>query len=62
MTWDNRSKFAKYRLMDAALETQSYFAMPYSSWQRGCNENLNGLIRQYLPKGCDIGQFADEQT
>lgn len=61
LTWDNGSEFAKYPLMDAALETQSYFAMPYSSWQRGCNENLNGLIRQYVPKGCDISQFTDQQ-
>jgi IS30 family transposase len=35
--------------------------MPYSSWQRGCNENLNGLVRQYIPKGCDISQFTDEE-
>jgi IS30 family transposase len=61
LTWDNGSEFAEHRLMDIALEATSYFALPYSSWQRGCNENLNGLVRQYIPKGCDIGQFTDAQ-
>lgn len=61
LTWDNGSEFAEHRLMDLGLEAQSYFAMPYSSWQRGCNENLNGLLRQYMPKRCDLGQFTDEQ-
>lgn len=61
LTWDNGSEFAEHRLVDIALDADSYFAMPYSSWQRGCNENLNGLLRQYIPKGCDISQFTDEQ-
>jgi IS30 family transposase len=61
LTWDNGSEFAEHQLMDVGLEAKSYFAMPYSSWQRGCNENLNGLVRQYLPKGCDLGKFTDEQ-
>lgn len=61
LTWDNGSEFAEHRLMDIALDADSYFAMPYSSWQRGCNENLNGLVRQYIPKGCDIGTFTDAQ-
>lgn len=61
LTWDNGSEFAEHRLVDIALEAESYFAMPYSSWQRGCNENLNGLVRQYIPKGCDISQFTDAQ-
>ena len=61
LTWDNGSEFAEHRLMDIGLEAQSYFAMPYSSWQRGCNENLNGLLRQYFPKGCDLGKFTDTE-
>lgn len=61
LTWDNGSEFAEHRLMDVALDAASYFARPYSAWERGCNENLNGLVRQYLPKGCDISQFTDAQ-
>lgn len=61
LTWDNGSEFAEHRLIDIGLDANSYFAMPYSSWQRGCNENLNGLLRQYLPKGCDLAQFTDDE-
>ncbi len=61
LTWDSGSEFAAHRLVDLALDADGYFALPYSSWQRGCNENLNGLIRQYIPKGCDITQFTDAQ-
>ncbi|WHZ18316.1 MAG: Integrase, catalytic region [Rhodanobacteraceae bacterium] len=60
LTWDNGSEFAEHRLMDVGLGADSYFATPYASWQRGCNENLNGLVRQYIPKGCDISLFTDD--
>lgn len=60
ITWDNGSEFAEHELIDIALEAKSYFADPYSSWQRGCNENCNGLIRQYFPKGCDLVAFDDD--
>lgn len=59
ITWDNGSEFADHELIDIALETKSYFADPYSSWQRGCNENCNGLIRQYCPKSCDLAAYDD---
>jgi IS30 family transposase len=59
LTWDNGSEFAKHELIDLALAAKSYFADPYASWQRGTNENGNGLIRQYCPKGCDLGTFDD---
>ena len=62
LTWDNGSEFAEHELIDIALQAKSYFAMPYSSWQRGCNENFNGLVRQYIPKGCNIDSFSDEQV
>jgi IS30 family transposase len=61
VTWDNGSEFAEHELIDIAVGTRSYFADPYSSWQRGCNENLNGLLRQYLPKGSDLGKITDTE-
>lgn len=61
LTWDNGSEFAEHDLIDIALEAVSYFADPYSAWQRGCNENINGLLRQYFPKGCDLGNFTPAQ-
>lgn len=60
-TWDNGSEFAEHALIDEALSATSFFAEPFSSWQRGTNENTNGLLRQYLPKGCDLGAITDEQ-
>lgn len=59
LTWDNGSEFAEHALVDITLVAKSYFAEPYSSWQRGTNENTNGLIRQYLPKRCDLGAYSD---
>ena len=61
-TWDNGSEFAGHAIIDIVLDATSYFADPYSAWQRGCNENLNGLLRQYFPKGCDLGTFRDEEV
>ena len=59
LTWDNGSEFAEHALVDITLAAKSYFAEPYSSWQRGTNENTNGLIRQYLPKRCDLSAYSD---
>lgn len=50
ITFDNGKEFAGHAQIDTALGSTSYFADAYTSWQRGINENLNGLIRQYAPK------------
>lgn len=50
ITSDNGGEFAMHEAVDAALGCTSYFARPYASWQRGTNENTNGLVRQYVPK------------
>jgi transposase, IS30 family len=50
ITYDNGKEFAEHARVDKALGSTGYFADPFSSWQRGSNENLNGLIRQYIPK------------
>ncbi|MFP3456337.1 IS30 family transposase [Psychrobacter sp. SIMBA_152] len=44
------------------LYSRFYFADAYASWQRGTNENTNGLIRKYLPKGCDFRQVSDDEV
>jgi len=50
MTYDNGSTFSEYELTERITGLQIYFAYPYHSWERGCNENANGLLRQYFPK------------
>lgn len=54
ITLDNGKEFARHEGVSEALGTQVYFAHPYSSWERGLNENTYGLIRQYLKKGTSL--------
>ena len=54
MTGDNGKEFAGHAQIAEALELDFYFAHPYASWERGANENMNGLVRQYLPKKTDF--------
>jgi transposase, IS30 family len=54
ITSDNGKEFAEHEKVAKALQIDFYFAKPYHSWQRGSNENLNGLIRQYIPKEQNI--------
>jgi len=61
LTRDNGKENIKYRKLSADLGIQVFFAHPYSSWERGSNENLNGLIRRYFPKKTDFKQVSDEQ-
>ena len=48
------------RVHSKESEAKAYFAHPYSSWERGLNENFNGLFRQYVPKGTDLRLISDE--
>jgi transposase, IS30 family len=59
ITGDNGSEFAYHEAISNQLNTEFYFAHPYSSWERGLNENTNGLIRQYLKKGSDFNAVND---
>jgi IS30 family transposase len=54
MTYDNGKEFSKHEKMIKALGVKCYFATLYHSWERGLNEHMNGLIRQYFPKGSDL--------
>ena len=54
ITADNGKEFAYHEEISKALSTEVYFAHPYSSWERGLNENTNGLLRQYFPKNTDF--------
>ena len=60
ITADNGREFAAHQTISKALEIDFYFARPYHSWERGANENLNGLIRQYIPKQTDFSTITDE--
>nr|WP_264177773.1 IS30 family transposase [Paenibacillus massiliensis] len=59
-TADRGKGFTCYASLDATHNVQVYFADPYSSWQRGLNENANGLFREFFPKGTDFAQITDE--
>ena len=62
LTSDNGKEFAEHARIAAELEVGYYFAHPYHSWERGANENMNGLIRQYLPKGTSFEDLTREEA
>ena len=61
ITVDNGREFAGHQEIAQQLEANVYFAHPYSSWERGTNENTNGLIRQYFPKHRDFSTITQEE-
>jgi IS30 family transposase len=62
ITSDNGREFANHQAIARKLAADFYFAHPYSSWERGLNENTNGLIRQYFPKACDFTTITDAEV
>jgi transposase, IS30 family len=61
VTADNGTEFHDYRRIEERTSVAFYFARPYHSWERGSNENANGLIRQYLPKGVSMAGLSQHQ-
>lgn len=61
ITSDNGTEFAGHKAIAKKLNAAFYFAHPYRAWERGTNENTNGLVRQYFPKGHDFKNITDEQ-
>lgn len=61
ITADNGKEFAKHKLIAEEMNIDFYFCKPYHSWERGANENTNGLIRQYIPKKTDFSTITNEE-
>jgi transposase, IS30 family len=62
VTSDNGREFAKHEDIAKRLRADFYFAHPYASWERGTNENTNGLIRQYFPKNRDFTTITQQEV
>ena len=61
MTYDNGTTFAEYELTERATGLEMFFAFPFHSWERGSNENANGLLRQYFPKGMPFAKVKQKE-
>jgi IS30 family transposase len=61
LTYDNGKEFTGHSLIDQELNRTAYFARPLASWERRSNQNLNGLLRQYIPKKRAMSTVSDEE-
>jgi len=61
LTSDNGKEFALHQIIAKLIEADYFFAHPYAAWERGTNENMNGLLRQYFPKKRDLATVSDDE-